>query len=274
MASWFSRRPHRELARGVLALGLHVSACSDPEEAPRVELPVVVDGSCLTPVTTDLGYTVQVHGLRMAARDLQFAVAGEVHMTSREGLRSLLFPSARAHPGHYTGGEVTGELTSRFVLDWINGNGAELGMGTLLQGLYDSANLTLDHADATEVSADDPLLGHSAYIAGTASKDGGEVHFVAVIDSPDARQIVGFPFDLRVNADTRARLGLTLCTVDPLEQDTLFDGLDFSTLSAASEGTWAGQVVLNEASTEENLAAYQRLKRTLQTHDHFALRPL
>jgi hypothetical protein len=248
-----------------------------------VALPVVVDGSCVQSVTTDLGYAVEVHTARLALGDLQFAVAGEVHMASRRSsparakvgfVHSLLFSRAHAHPGHYTGGEVTGELPGRFVVDWIAGSGNELGTGTLFEGLYDSANMTLDQADAAEVAPDDPLLGHSALITGTATKDGVELPFVALVDSPTGRQIVGFPFDLRVDGDTSARLGLALCTVDPLEGDTLFDGLDFALLAKASSGSFAGQVVLEETSTEPNLAAYQLLKRTLQTHDHFIIRPL
>ncbi len=275
MASWSSRRSRRELERlaGLAWLTCAIS-CADAEEARRVELPVVVDGSCMEPVATNLGYTVQVQEAQLAVSDLQFSIAGEVHTSSRAPLRALFLSTARAHPGHYTGGEVTGELLGRFVLDWTFGHGIELGRATLLEGRYDSANMTLERAQASDLAADSPLLGHSAWIRGTAARDGAQIPFVALLDAPRGRQIVGFPFDLQVSADTDVRLGLKLCTVDPLEQDTLFDDIDFATLTLESSGSFVGQVVLEEASTAPNLSAYQRLKRTLQSHDHFVVHPL
>jgi hypothetical protein len=279
MASWSSRPSRCDRAKfaGLVALACALS-CTEAQEARHVELVVLVDGSCTLSTLTNLGYTVQLQEAQLAMSDLQFSVAGEVHAAarpnSRAPLRTLLLPRVHAHPGHYTGGEVTGELLGRFVVDWIGDPGVELGRATLLEGHYDSANMTLERAQPSEVSAASPLIGHSAWLRGTATKDGAEVSFVALVDAPPGRQIVGFPFDLRVHAHTDARLGLQLCTVDPLEQDTLFDDIEFATLTPASSGSFNGQVVLEEASQAPNLAAYQRLKRALLSHDHFVVRPL
>ncbi|MEL6183359.1 MAG: hypothetical protein AAFU79_01960, partial [Myxococcota bacterium] len=66
---------------GATAL-LTSSACGDPVEAPRVELPVIVDSSGVVPVTTDLGYSVEVTEARVAISDLVFTVAGEADVAS------------------------------------------------------------------------------------------------------------------------------------------------------------------------------------------------
>ena len=79
MASWSSRPLHRE--RGKLPVLLWFTgaiSCADAEEARRVELAVVVDGTCVEPVTTNLGYMVQVQEAQLAVSDLQFSIAGEV----------------------------------------------------------------------------------------------------------------------------------------------------------------------------------------------------
>lgn len=251
---------------------LLVAACGgDAREAPRVELPVVVDGSTITAVTSDLGYEVTLSSARLAVQDLEFTVAGEVHSSLLRQLRRVLVSPAHAHPGHYQGGEVTGELTGQYIIDWLGADGEELGLATLLAGDYVAVNFTFARANRDEVGAQDVLLGHTALLEGQATREGATVLFSAVLDAPEDRQLVGLPFEETVSATTRSRVGLRLTPLDPYENDTLFDGLDFAALPA-DEG---GVVHLTPDATDEALvAAYVLLRRTFQTHDHFAATPL
>lgn len=110
-----------------------------------------------------------------------------------------------------------------------------------------------------------------------------------------------------VKRDTYEVLGVRLLTKDPLEGDTLFDGIDFGALdydgdgqlTLAEEGSPetttshfdagtladAGLLEATDAATAPDAgppdddakqhldAAYHRLKRTFQTHDHFDIKP-
>lgn len=111
-----------------------ILACSGPKEAERVRLPVVLDRSGVETVTTNLGYVVTLSEARMVLDDLAFATAGEAHTASAfERLWGHIIPTAWAHPGHFQGGDITGELPGRFFLDWL----ANADSVTKGQGLYE-----------------------------------------------------------------------------------------------------------------------------------------
>jgi hypothetical protein len=245
-------------------------ACSDAEEADRVELRVVTDGAALTLVTTDLGYEVQLSSASVAARDLKFTLAGEVHASFGRWLADRLIPPAHAHPGHFQGGQVTGELPGSFILHFRPGEVHELGSATLLVGSYKAANLTLAHADDTRVGPDDPLLGHTAALHGVATREGTQFDFEVVIDSPEARELVGIPFEQRISVDTRGALTLRLSPLDPLEMDTLFDGVDFAALDTDGDGHIP---ITPDTGDDASVAAYNAIRRRFQTHDHFVVQP-
>ena len=82
------------------------------------------------------------------------------------------------------------------------------------------------------------------------------------VDSPEGRLIVGVPCVLAVTEGASPTFAFELLLRDPNESDTLFDGLDFAALDSDGDG----EVVLSEAATPD---AYNLLRRTLQTHDHF-----
>jgi len=229
--------------------------CDSGGEAPRVRLEVVVDASRVTPCTTDLGYTVELTALEVGVGPIGFTVHGETHAWLAPMQRALA-PAARAHPGHYAGGEVTGELTGARAIDWIGDDGASLGTATLLPGDYHGANLALFV---------DPTLGHGAHVAGTARRDGRTVTFDATLDLPDPPLVVGAPLELVVDEGTRARLGVAFTTIDPFEADTVFDGLDFFALADARATPGAALVIAPED------AAHNVLRRRLFTHDHFMI---
>src|SRR5690606_758001 len=108
-----------------------------------------------------------------------------------------------------------------------------------------------------------------AVLGGTATRGETRVEFSALIDSPKGRQLVGVPFEREVSEGSKFDLGLALVTKDALEGDTLFDGIDFATLES-NEGDG---VVLEAGNADAAVTeAYNQLRRTFQTHDHFAIK--
>lgn len=246
---------------------LLLSACAEPQEPPRVELEVFTDASGLQPVVTDLGYEVDLTEARLVLENLEFTIAGEMHSSVLKRISQVLLPTAHAHPGHHQDGDVTGELRGRFIIDWTGAADAVLGNATLLPGDYKAANFRFERGGAADgLSEEDPLVGHTAILRGSASKDGARFDFVARIVSPVGRNLVGAPFEFEVDATTDARLGLRLLVRDLIEDDTLFDGLDFAALTQDGEG----RIVLEGGADDPALAAaYNQLRSTFQSHDHF-----
>lgn len=256
---------------GVCCLALvAASACSDAVEAQRVERLVVTDGEGLTPITTDLGYEVELSSGLVVAKDLQFAIAGEAHASWLEWVSDAIVPQAHAHPGHFQAGEITGELSGHFLLHFVAGEEHEVGTATLLVGKYQSANLTFTRAGEGDVEQGHPLLGHTALLSGSATRDGNTIEFTISIDSPLDRQLIGIPFAVDVTESGQGPLALRLLTRDPLENDTLFDGIDFAQLDFDADG----RVDIEQASPEAaSAAACNTVRRVLQTHDHFRVQP-
>ena len=243
----------------VLAAGL-ACACSPSQEAAGVELPVAVDGAALVDAPTDLGYTIHLDVARIAARDLEFTIQGEMHAANR--LWRLLIPRAFAHPGHYAGGAVTGALQGDFVLDWIAGDGAVLGRAELLVGAYQGCNFELRRAD--ELDPADPLAGHTAHFAGVASKAGVDTPFTAVLDLDPGAAVIGAPFDADIDAASDWTLGLQLRLRDDLDGAALFDAVDFAAL-AAQDGD---AVTIAPGDPAHNL-----VRRALQSHVFYQIDP-
>jgi len=261
----------------IIALTLLLSACDEPTEATRVEIPVVISSAGLTPVTTDLGYMIEVTQARMAFNSLAFTIAGEVHADLFwQSLSEAILPTAHAHPGHFAGGEVTGELPGEFIVDWLADEGHQLGLATLLAGTYTGANFTFARASQDWLEAGDPLIGHTAIFAGVATRQGTATPFTIVIDSPEDRELIGAPltraddasnsFQARIDASSSSgTLLLQLVTEDPVEHDTLFDGIDFAALHTDSEGT----VHIGPTSQGASEDAYNLFRRTFQLTDHY-----
>jgi hypothetical protein len=216
------------------ALLLCLAACSSQEAVP-VPLAVVVDGTGLTPCTSDLGYLVEVTGLELAVRDLEFTVRGEMH-------------EAKPHPGHAAGGEVTGELPGEFVLDFRD-DGASIGAAILLEGDYHGANFTFVRG----------VDGHTFRITGTATKDARTLTFDALIDAPAMTRLVGAPFELDVAEGSTATLALQARTVDPFEDACLWSGVDFASDAEADD-----TVQIRPGEILHNI-----LQRRLVSHDFY-----
>lgn len=243
-----------------------LTACSDAQEAKRVELPLVTDGDGLEAVTTDLGYEVELQSATLSVDDLKFTIAGEAHASLLQKLSNALVPVAHAHPGHFQGGEVTGELPGHHLLRFTAGETREVGSATLLVGTYHSVNMTLSYASEGDAPEADPVVGHTAVLDGVATRAEQSIEFRVLIDSPIGRELVGIPFEQEVTASSHQQLVLRLLTRDPLENDTLLDGVDFSLLDADGDGA----VVIEQSAIDAaNVAACNTVRRILQTHDHF-----
>lgn len=255
-----------------LALTAAIAACAtacdfDSQIAPRVGIPVVVDSTGIVPTTTDLGYVVELTRARTAIDTFEFTTDGEMH--ARRGVRHIgdklydvVIPTAYAHPGHDAGGEVVGELTGRFVVDWT-ADGSVVGDATMLEAHYTGANFTFAQAgNGDAVALDDPLVGHTFDLAGTATIDGQTWTFEALVEQDTDRRVIGLPLDLVVEGDGDVRLAVCMYTSDPREPDTIFDGIEFAALDDDGDG----HVVL-----EPGTDAYNVLRRNLQVHDHYGV---
>lgn len=243
-------------------------ACGGPKEAPRIERLVRVDASAIEPVETDLGYRVTLSEARVMVSDFEFTVSGELHEASLwRSVSELLVPAAWAHPGHFENGTVTGALSGRYLLDWLSDRSEKLGTGTFIVGSYEGANFTFARATEDDgLDPSDPLLGHTATFRGVAKKEGRAIEFSFTFDSPEDRKVVGLPFESVLEEKTEAAIGVRFNLQDPLEKDTFFDGVDFGALDEDGDG----ELTIGPDETEAALvSAYNQLRRTFQTHDHY-----
>lgn len=248
----------------LLATTLLVGVCApEGEEPTTVYLPVVTDGANIEPATNAEGWTVTLEALRVAVRDVTFTIEGEAHADLGPTFRELLIPEAHAHPGHLAGGDVTGELSGTFILDLFQEPPESLGEAALLEGAYQGMNLYFRTADESDgLDEDDPLLGHTAYLAGTAEREDRVIAFTAVLDTlADNTRMIGAPFSFTVTETTEATLGITVYTIDPSEGDTLFDGLDFGALADETD-----TVAIVPGDPAHNI-----LMKTLERHDHYGV---
>ncbi len=242
-------------------------SCSGAQEPEQVELKVVTDSSELGPVTTNLGYEVELTGATIVVEDFTFAIAGE--LLTRSPIPSLYdwaIPSAHAHPGHHSGGDVTGELRGRFVLDWFENSGTSIGTATLLDGTYTSANLRFARG-GEELEGEDTNeeTSYSAQLSGLATRDDVVIEFQAFIDLAES-ELIGIPFEVDVHEDSVESLGVQLKTLDELEGDTLFDDVDFQALDADDDQLVR---ISADAGSKRVLDAYLAISRALQTHDNY-----
>ncbi|HTV23211.1 MAG TPA: hypothetical protein VMG12_31195 [Polyangiaceae bacterium] len=245
------------------------TGCS-AEEAARVNLPVQVDARDLEPVDSDWGYTVELSEARLVVTDLKFAVGGEAHASN--GWRRLsdwLVPVAHAHPGHFEGGDVTGELLGSFVTSWLPVASAPIGVATLLEGDYRSASFAFGLGSIDQgLAADDPLIGHTALLRGSATRGSERRDFLLLLDAAAGQELVGMPFDAGVRASEPFAIGFELLSTDPISQSTLFDNIDFGRLPVADDGL----VHIVDGSGDAAIAtAYERVSLAFHGASHFRM---
>lgn len=247
-------------------------ACADSEPMATTEMPLVTDGSEIIPWQTNLGYSVSITDARMVIDGIDFMVGGERHLSWIESVGEWLVPTAYAHPEHMQGGEVAGRLDGRLIVDWTHGDRAQLGLVELQTRSYASASFRFARATLEDgLDAHDPLLGHTALLAGVATKDQQRASFTVLIDSPFDRQLIGAPFQVEVADGDERQLGLQLLMIDPFERDTLFDDVDFLALAEQSD---APLEMREDTAAASALEAYYAVRRTFQTHDQFRIAAL
>lgn len=246
---------------------LVLTACTPSQEPVHVQLDVMLDASGIAPTTNDLGWEVELTTARVAASDLQFSILGEMHGASA-WVPSWILGRAWAHPGHYSGGDVTGEMAGEFILDWLARDGMKLGEADMLVGDYNGMNFTFRAAAASDgLAADDPLIGHAAQFVGVARKGEVEVAFTALLDIAAGTQLVGAPFEDTIDATATAPIEVQFLPTDPVEAKSLFDGLDFAALDEL-DMTSDGAATISPGDEAHNI-----LRRTLQSHVHYNATP-
>lgn len=241
---------------------LFATVCSPSGDEPeQVDLEIVSDVTGITECTNDLGWKIDVNEFTVAFKNLEFTIEGETHAGLLKTFSDFIIPSAMAHPGHLAGGEVTGELTGDFVVDFAADKSVSLGVGTLLENLYEGMNLyftTATHGPDGEKN--DTVIGHTAHITGTATKGDTVIPFDALLDVEDNLEMVGAPFEFKVTKDSDVQIGVKLFTIDPFENDTIFDGIDFSTIDLDGDGN---------ANIRPGDAAHNLMFKDLISHDQW-----
>jgi len=241
------------------------AACDlDTSLAPRVELDVVVQATERNFAADDT--QIELTEARMMLETIEFTTEGEQH--ARAGLlpalHDILVPTAFAHPGHSAGGEVVGEIVGRHVVDFLDAS-STIGIATLLAADYSGANFTFAVAEgANGLAEDDPLIGHTVVLGGTATRADVEVAFVAYVDQDEDRSIIGLPLSFTATEASTEQLALRFDAVDAVEGDTIFANIDIVSLDTDGDG-------FVEISADAQPEAWANLRRNLQVHDHYAV---
>lgn len=245
----------------VTALG---ASCSLASEPPQLEATIVTSSAQLEPVTTNLGYEVELYSLRIAIRDIEFMRGGEEHAHEpRFRLRDLFVKTAHAHPGHGVGGEVVGELSGDRIAHWT-GDDVVLGDALLLAGEFYGASFSLREAGEDEgLDPDDPLVGHTAHLKGTATRDGESIEFEATIsiEDPDDEPPLDVVFQAEILEEGAHRIAFEVLATDFFGR-TLFDGVDFDALAGDDEA-----LVIAPGDP-----AHDRVRNRLRSHDYYEMR--
>lgn len=124
-----------------------------------------------TSIHTDLGWRVQIHQGIMGLSQLIFVEGAPVATRWQE----LLVPQARAHPGHYVGGQVFAELLRPSLVDLTTSSTLAMVQGTT--GTIRSA--VVGFHDPSEGSLDPRLDDAVVMLSGTAERDAQVVAFTA-----------------------------------------------------------------------------------------------
>lgn len=265
------RMKHASLSLGpsvlclICAITLATAACEEPQEAQRISLPVKIDASGMVEVTTDLGYVVRLTSAKLALGDFIFQVSGEEHVAEqRLQLLDLLIPAAIAHPGHFEGGAVTGELLGNFIAEWSTGDPNELGAATLLPGRYSSFGFSFSYAPKD--APDKEHAEHTAVLKGVATRDDRETGFTVLLDSPVGRMLRDAPVDMVITGNSVGALNFQLLTASALSDATLFDEVDFQTLSEGADAH-----ITIQRSDEDTQAAYNSILRAFQSLEFYRI---
>ena len=243
------------------------SACNEPKEAPKVQLPVYTEADRWSPFMTDLDYAIEIERVQLVAKDLNFTTSGQLHSSTLwQKVTSSILPIVHAHPGHSQGGEVIGELMGEFLFEWSPGDRKFLGIATLIAGPYSAADFTFGYGSMDSSPSNDQLMDHSIFLSGTATKNEQVLSFLITIDAPNDRKLIGIPFDAMIKSNLNGELMIRFHGTDPSEANSIFDQIDFVMLDQDYD-----DVVVIDPDIVAVEDAYNIIRRSLLTHDHYSV---
>jgi hypothetical protein len=261
----------RKTITGILIFSavLFLLACSpEVDESVQVDFKMVLNGTNIVKSNpNNLGWIVKTDKFKLAVKNFEFTIGGEMHprFSLLQKISSFIEPAAFAHPGHEAGGEVTGQLNGIWVLNMKSGTFSTIGTATLLEGEYHGFNFYFAKATVADgLAAGDPVIGHSAYIAGSAVKDGKTISFTAQLDEDAGMRVIGGIFKHTVkDGDTSTMVLRVEDWVDlegMLAPVSLYDNIDFGALDTDDDGV----VVIVPGQPAHNI-----LKKQLYNHDFY-----
>lgn len=236
----------KPLSRLALLLLVLSTGCSENTVDESTEAQTVVRRVFIEPVPDSLersdGTSIEITHFEITMGDLEFTKGGEAHAAAIQ-IWDFLVPQAHAHPGHYSGGEVLGELPGIFTTNLLTGG--ELGEAQLLEGEYQGLNFAFGPSEQNT----------SMRIAGIARWEGNEREFsVDWVSTPDV-QVIGIPFEADVSADDESQT-IHLSIRLQNEGETILDDLEF----VADERPLA----LGPGDEGSN-----KIKRKMLSHDYY-----
>jgi hypothetical protein len=242
-----------------------LAACEDSTETPSTT--VSLEQSVMGPASfeTDEGYEISNFAITLAAADLEFTVDGEADTDN------VVFPldakttqsgaiDQALHPGHLEGGQVLAELPGEHLFAFgADGVGSSTYEFTMSAIEYDAVNFRFWATDEGPATDHSELDSASAFITGEVEigEETVPFEFEVALDSSD--RVLGVPFGETVSTSGTTQVMFEFHPVDPFENDTLFDGIDFSSLSTVD-----GTLEISPGTTP-----YNRIKNTLRSHDHY-----
>ncbi|MBN2340717.1 MAG: hypothetical protein JXX29_03870 [Deltaproteobacteria bacterium] len=230
------------------------------EEPQEVALPMTFDASGLVSTTNVAGWQVTVTAFDVCVQNVEFTQEGEEHTSLLRSISNFVVPEVMAHPGHLAGGDVTGTLQGQWSVSFF-GDSAPLGDAVLLEGEYNGFNMSFCVAGAeVGVAADAKVFGHHAFMAGIADNGTQQIQFELFVDVTDDPLMYGGVFEMDVTPDSERTLSLRPVMLDPYENDSFFEGVDFGALDEDNDGV---------VSIESGSAAHNILMKSLLNHDHW-----
>ena len=208
-------------------------ACGAGGGSTRVTFEVEVAGQSQPELRNDHGHVVTLTRASIHLGPVYFFSGEPLFSRQGESLPRRLVRLAlgvgvaHAHPGHYQEGDALAELLTAATFDLLSDTPVRLGVATGVSGPYRSAQVNLGPAPD----------GPTVVVAGTARKDGREVHFSGSLSLREEVRGIAIGADLSP-APGRVRLEIDL--------GSWLERVDFSALDDSAP------VVFQPGSQAEN----------------------
>lgn len=245
----------------VTMLSLTVAGCGESEETPLQSVAFEATMAGETSITTDKGYAVDVTSISLAIENFAFTAGGDAHIrklaeaTQKRGNIDVAY-----HPGHIQGGQVLGEFPGEHLIQLTADSTFQAGQTFNLSSVkYDAVNFGFFRTDDLNKGDAGATEKVSALVSGTVDIEGTSTPFEFEVVMDDDDYVLGVPFDVTIPTSGAVSVSFEFRPVDPFEDDTFFDGIDFSALPN-TDGT---------LRISQGTPAYNRVKNTLRSHDHY-----